>query len=63
MYKVWTYMWSVPLGLNVWSPKKASNLAVIGGGVAVAAMGAVEGGAVGMSIQLLVHNKYNDKKT
>ena len=45
---VWTYMWSVPLGLHAWHRGKALNLAVIGGGVAVAAMGAVEGSPVGM---------------
>ena len=32
---VWTYMWSVPLGLTVWNNEKALNLAVIGAGVAV----------------------------
>lgn len=50
---VWTYMWSVPLGLTVWNNEKAFNLGVIGAGVAVAAMGAVEGSPIGMSIQLL----------
>jgi hypothetical protein len=49
---VWTYAWSVPLGLAVWNWGKATNLAVIGGGVAVAAMGAVEGGTFGMLIQV-----------
>eukprot|EP00613_Pedinella_sp_CCMP2098_P074946 CAMPEP_0171909874 /NCGR_PEP_ID=MMETSP0993-20121228/9014_1 /TAXON_ID=483369 /ORGANISM="non described non described, Strain CCMP2098" /LENGTH=366 /DNA_ID=CAMNT_0012542923 /DNA_START=28 /DNA_END=1128 /DNA_ORIENTATION=- len=50
---VWTYMWSVPLGLTAWDPKKAANLGVIGAGVAMAALGAVSGGTLGMSIQLV----------
>lgn len=48
---VWTFLWGLPLGLNPWAPKKALNLAIIGLGVAVAAFGAVEGGALGMAIQ------------
>lgn len=51
--QVWTYMWSVPLGLSAWQRGKAVNLAVIGAGVAVAAMGAVEGTPLGMTIQLV----------
>ena len=53
MHQVWTFMWGVPLGLHKYETKKALNLAVIGGGVAMAAMGATEGSVVGMLIQLL----------
>lgn len=49
---VWTYLWTVPLGLTSFSGKKTLNLAVIGGGVAMACNGAVSGSSVGMAIGL-----------
>jgi hypothetical protein len=50
---VWTFLWGVPLGLHEYESSKAMNLAIIGGGVAMAAMGAVDGSVAGMLIQLL----------
>ena len=49
---VWTYLWTVPLGLTTFSTSKTVNLAVIGGGVAMACNGAVSGSVTGMAIGL-----------
>ena len=49
---VWTYLWTVPLGLTTFSTSKTVNLAVIGGGVAMACNGAVSGSVAGMTIGL-----------
>ena len=50
---VWTYLWGMPLGLNAWNSCTALNLAVIGAGVAMSAMGSVDGSAFGMIVQLV----------
>ena len=44
---VWTYLWSVPLALTAYHHVKTVNLAVIGGGVALACTGAVSGSVSG----------------
>ena len=50
---VWTYLWGLPLMLNNWNAYTAFNLLIIGGGVALAAFGSIDGTVFGMSIQLV----------
>mmetsp|Transcript_41459 Transcript_41459/g.56518 ORF Transcript_41459/g.56518 Transcript_41459/m.56518 type:complete len:298 (-) Transcript_41459:201-1094(-) len=49
---VWTYLWTVGMGLAIFNKYEALNLGFIGVGIAITCTGAANGSMTGMSIQL-----------